>query len=356
MKDNRPWLTASLLGLLGSSFALAHHSAIVYYDLDSEIVLHEATVVEWRFTNPHAQLIFKATDDNGELVEWTASTGNVNSLIRLGYSAGTFEPGQVVTVYGNPARDGTSNMGALQVAIRGGDLVKFSIDDSLISLDTRPVAALTSEADGAGLTGVWRFIYGPIGPELKALVPKDAQFVDGYGQAQELVEGETGDFPLTEKGRAFQASWRPSDNVCKPPSPWVTTIAPYLIEFEQERAARIHLRYEYMDQERTIWLDGRGHPSIDRVPRSLQGHSVGHWDGDTLVVETTNMVANQVTRNGIQHTENAVIKEWFSRQGDMLTIVRVLEDPEHFTGPVAEVMQKQFVPGGEVIPYGECVP
>ena len=140
-------------------------------------------MVEWRFTNPHAQLIFKATDDNGELAEWTASTGNVNSLIRLGYSAETFEPGQVVTVYGNPARDGTSNMGALQVAIRGGDLVKFSIDDSLISLDSRPVAAPTSEADGTGLTGVWRFIYGPIGPELKALASKDARFVDGYGQA-----------------------------------------------------------------------------------------------------------------------------------------------------------------------------
>ncbi len=116
------------------------------------------------------------------------------------------------------------------------------------------------------------------------------------------------------------------------------------------------MRYEYMDQERTIWLDGRDHPLTDIVPRSLQGHSVGYWDGSTLAVETTNTVANQITRNGIHHTEDAIIREWFSREGDILTIVRVLEDSGHLTRPIAEVMLKQFVAGDELIPYGECVP
>lgn len=355
------WLTA-ISAVVVTSIAGAHHSAVVFYDLETEIVHQDATVLEWRYTNPHAQLVFETAGADSEPVQWIASTGNVNSLRRLGYTRETFEPGQIVTVSGNPARDGTFTMEAHQVDIRGGDVVNFSVDESLISLDTNAAVAASSltsaseDGDPGGLAGIWRFVYGPISDELKALAAPGAQFVDGYGQADELAVGDSGDFPLTATARDIQANWNPASSVCRPPSVWIGTIAPYLIEISEQRADRIHIRYEYMDQERTIWLDGRGHPSTDLVPRSLQGHSTGHWEGDTLVVETTNMVANIVTRNGIYHSENAVVTERFRRDGDNLIIARVLEDPDHFTRPIAEIMSKQRVPGGELITYGECVP
>ena len=132
--------------------------------------------------------------------------------------------------------------------------------------------------------------------------------------------------------------------------------SPYLQQFERVQGGRLHIRTEYLDIERTVWLDGRDHPPLSQRPRSLQGYSVGHWEEDTLVVETRGMFTNLVTRNGIYHSENAVITESFSREGDVLTVLRILEDPEHFTQPLASILPFRLTPYEEVSPYGTCVP
>ena len=67
------------------------------------------------------------------------------------------------------------------------------------------------------------------------------------------------------------------------------------------------------------------------------------------------MLSNQITLNGIYHSENAVLREWISTEGETLTVVRVLEDPEFFTEPIAEVVKRTFVPDGELLAYGPCV-
>ena len=45
----------------------------------------------------------------------------------------------------------------------------------------------------------------------------------------------------------------------------------------------IRVQGEWLDVERMIYLDGRAHPLASE--RSLQGHSIGHWEGATLVVD-----------------------------------------------------------------------
>ena len=60
------------------------------------------------------------------------------------------------------------------------------------------------------------------------------------------------------------------------------------------------------------------------------------------------------TRNGIYHSENAVMTERISRDGDIITWLRVLEDPDHFTQPVASILQYRRAPYPEVLPYGTC--
>ena len=61
--------------------------------------------------------------------------------------------------------------------------------------------------------------------------------------------------------------------------------APHQIEIRQGGNDRIELRYGEWDARRTIYLDGRKRPA-NQAP-SLLGHSVGRWDGDRLVVETS---------------------------------------------------------------------
>jgi hypothetical protein len=48
----------------------------------------------------------------------------------------------------------------------------------------------------------------------------------------------------------------------------------------------IVIHHEAITQPRRIYIDGRRHPPVDELLPTFNGHSIGHWDGDTLVVDT----------------------------------------------------------------------
>ena len=52
----------------------------------------------------------------------------------------------------------------------------------------------------------------------------------------------------------------------------------------------IYMVSGFMNSLRTIFLDGRSHTDPDVVVRTFNGESIGHWEGDTLVVETKHFV------------------------------------------------------------------
>ena len=358
MKSTTSGISIALTGLLtlGAPVVFSHHSGMVHYDPESEIMHEDVTVLAWRFVNPHAQLIYEAPDADGRLTQWTAQTPNVNRMKRLGLTAKSFEPGEVVTVSGHPRRDGRPEMNVL--AIARGDGSALEITDA----STGPVGIAAAPAvdhrfgDARDFAGVWVNVPGPVPAALiEALVPDDTVFWVAPGQGQEEVRGETRGLRLTEAAEAFMANWTPSYDECRPPSSWLAMTAPFLHEFSEQRGERLQIRHEYLDLERTIWLDARGHPRLDRVPKTLAGHSVGHWEGDTLVVETAHMLENQLTRNGVYHSEHAVLTEWVTREGQTLTMLRILQDPEYFERPVASILLKTLTASSEVPAYGACV-
>jgi hypothetical protein len=81
--------------------AFAHHSFAMYDR--SKVVTVAGTVKTWQFANPHSTLIVD-TIENGAPVEYTVEGSSVNTLIRIGWGAKTFEPGDKVTVVMNPQR------------------------------------------------------------------------------------------------------------------------------------------------------------------------------------------------------------------------------------------------------------
>ena len=311
-------------------------------------------IVAWRFANPHAHLVFEVPNADGVITQWRASTSSLPSLRRNGYSRETFQPGQIITLKGPPGR---GNRPVMEI-----DKVILS-DGTVINIDEPAPAAVFSATSVAAagkienpLAGYWEFIRGPISDEARALATEDAYFLHAFGQVTEDDEGESGDVPLTKKGKAFQLNWKGTDDECVAISGWMGFVAPYFVELEQPHNDRIRINYQYMDLERTVWLDGRSFPDLERAPRTPGGYSVGYWEGDTLVVETRNMLSNLVTRDGIHHSENAVIKERFSREGETLTIVRQLEDPDRFTRPIGSVVQRRWAADTEFAPWGDCVP
>ena len=116
--------------------------------------------------------------------------------------------------------------------------------------------------------------------------------------------------PYTEAGRAAQEYWaahpeEDSVHLCIFQL-WRIASAPLPHEIIQQED-RITILYEYEHQVRRIYMDGRGHPE-DEYP-TLMGHSVGWWDGDTLVVETTNAEDGYLRPQGYPHTSGAVFTQ-----------------------------------------------
>jgi len=129
--------------------------------------------------------------------------------------------------------------------------------------------------------------------------------------------------------------------------------APFPMAIDEGRDL-IVFRMEYYDLVRVIYLDGRDHPPADH-PHTKSGHSVGHWDGDTLVVDTTHIAAGTFMNNGFDHSENMHITERFrlSPDGNTLWSTQVYEDEETFEGLAARYIAFVREPGGFIYPF-EC--
>ena len=92
---------------------------------------------------------------------------------------------------------------------------------------------------------------------------------------------------------------------------------------------------------RRIYMDGIGH-TVGADP-SFNGDSVGHWDGDTLVVETNNVRAGTIDRDGVPYSDKLTAVERIRRVSPTrLEIETTLTDPEAFVTPFT--LKRAYVP------------
>lgn len=211
---------------------------------------------------------------------------------------------------------------------------------------------------GADFTGFWTAKYErtPTGAALFEKIPKNAVFIDDAG-AGELAEGDFSGLVLSKEAQAAVKAYDfdsefDQEKTCVPPSAAFYMQAPFPIEIHQADKL-IVLKIEYFDMVRLIFLDGREIP-VD-APLSKNGYSVGHWDGDELVVETGRLSPATFMNNGFDHSENLKMTERFKISSDSQTLwlIQIYEDPEVFTGIGARYMAWSKREGEYVYPY-EC--
>jgi glyoxylase-like metal-dependent hydrolase (beta-lactamase superfamily II) len=89
----------------------------------------------------------------------------------------------------------------------------------------------------------------------------------------------------------------------------------------------------YGRADRTIWMDGRPHPS-EHAEHLWEGFSTGRVERNQLIVTTTHMKAGWVLRNYAPASSKSVMTEYFVRHGDLLTMTTVLEDPVYYEEPL----------------------
>lgn len=305
----------------------AHHSDVAF-DMEA-VTAFRAEIVEYNWRNPH--VYFRVvTSVTGQPVEWLIQSNPTMMLARSGWSEDTFQPGETVTVRGHPERD-PEKKSAILMDITKEDGTVFS---RILGRDSEETARATS------LNGKWKARASELGPLFNAL----------------------DSIPPTEKGAAAMAAYDIfEDEYLKSCVGLATPIAfamgAVLYVSEVELGDEIvYFRFEGYDLERPVYMDGRGHP--EDVEPTIQGHSIGWWEDDTLVIDTANFAYHpSAYQNGIPSGEQKhVIERYRLKDDGSGVIVEVfLEDPEYLSETFSATFEWQYTPNTEMYRY-DCQP
>ena len=139
---------------------------------------------------------------------------------------------------------------------------------------------------------------------------------------------------------------------CLPPGmPGIMGVFQYPIEF-LFTPGRVTILAEAWGQWRRIYTDGRPHP--DDPEPSFQGDSIGHWEGDTLVVDTVAIKDAAKIQLGMGHSDKLHITERLRqdpKDPDKLTDTIMLDDPEALAAPYTNVVTYKRTRDGTLLEF-----
>ena len=162
--------------------------------------------------------------------------------------------------------------------------------------------------------------------------------------------------PFTEFGaerwRTVDTAKDPS-SICLPVGPSRGFTAPFPFMLAQS-SSMISIMFEYQTIWRAIHLDGRPHPDDLADYPYFMGHSIGKWEGDTLVVDTQGIDERSwLDTAGHEHSDKLRLTERFKKTGpDTIEWTVTFDDPVYFTRPWS--ISRTFTrgkPGDRVLPY-----
>jgi Family of unknown function (DUF6152) len=296
--------------------ARAHHSAAAF-DTQQEVRV-TGTITAYSFRNPHVYMVLQVKKADGSVVSMEIEAGAASVLNPLGFSRDSVALGDLVTIVGNPAR---AKPDALML---GRDLYKRDGTFYPLNIASRSVYAARN-GTATSIAGTW---FAPRS-EFNA-------FLGGVNR-----------WPVTARGTAAMASVDPratTQKDCIPVGAPALMFYPVANTVTVDRD-RVVMKVDWMESERIVYLDGRSHPPAAQT--SLHGHSVGRFEGGTLVVETTNFSDHP---NGLSmalpsSTRKRLIERFrVGPDGKSLIYSGVIEDPVYLSRPVEWSGQWQYRP------------
>lgn len=321
---NRVNFFPAILGVIAfAGPSNAHHSDAIY---DREVtVAGEGVVTRYTYRNPHVLIGVELANNDGEIVEWLVETGSTPIMNRSGWSADMLSPGDRINVRLHPERTGNLH----------GILHSLETSEGEVFMQIEDAAVETVPAES--LEGVWRGARQP-------------------GAFQRMRSMAI--TPAAEAGRAAYAENGPDPSrECDPATaPFNIASGLYLTGIEL-LDDRVIVRNEFLDVYREVWTDGREHPADGEY--TLQGHSIGWWEDDTLVVDTRYFEENPSGngRGGTPSSRQKQVVERYSLTEDGMRAVvdYVLEDPVYLAEPFEGRTEMIYSPHLELVDYN-CIP
>jgi len=307
--------TSLLVGLLVASVSSAHHSPAAF-DQTKEVRL-EGTVTKYAYNNPHTYITLEMEGANGARVSQLIEVGPISTVLPLGLTRDSLKVGDRVSVRANPPRRGTGTVMGLDLTRADGVVLPLHISAASVRPESTAVAT--------SIAGTWQ----PLGQYFSALnraVPN---------------------FPLTERGRAELTESRRTN--ATPHSDCVPAGAPMLMVYSVASrvtvtSSTVVFDVDWLDAQRIVHL-GATHPA--NLAPSLQGHSIGRWEGSVLVVDTVGFEPHKEGIGfGLGSSAEKHLVERFSLEPDgrHLRYEATVEDPVYLTEPVRHTSLWAFSP------------
>lgn len=357
-----------LAGVFLPTIAFAHHGEAPHYDGSKEIVV-EGVLTDFHLVNPHAYVYFDVKAEDGTAQHWRCELGT--NLRRFGWTEETLAPGGRVRVTGNPARreehvckiDAIEHEDGRTIGFRGAPTEGTStykpnaeqmafVGQEKPLVDVLAVGSMAAasrvlvDVPTGGLFGHWR----ATGAGVKGIAGI------GGGRGNRNAAAIVSDLALptsfmiptyTSEGQAVLDSY--DERFDNPALQCESSLFDGMIhhgitnEFVQESENSIRWVYGFMDLMRTIHLDQDEHPR--ELEPSTMGYSIGHWQGDSLVVDTRGLdkqwLYNTSQTTHIIASDQLYVREKLThdRVNDHLIIEYTANDPLFWQEPISGVIR-----------------
>ncbi len=338
----------------------AHHELRAEFDEQKHVTLR-GIVTRFEWDNPHALLYLDVTDKSGAIANWGVEWASPLDLGRAGWSRDVVQVGDAVSVEGWPARDGSHFVSGRNITLPGGKRL------------SEPAETERPRQEASKPTPRW-----PDGHPRLGVVPGESGYW-AYPSAPSLVDSTAGKILMDENGLLANiadahkvAPFQPwaeglyeyrqrtllkDDPMlsCLPPAGPRLFQAAHGVQFlEQPERQRIFVMSGGGNRNwKLIYLDGRALPNSEDVTPTYWGYSSGHWDGDTLVVESN--AFNErfwFSGGGLPHTETLRLTERFSRPDfNTLKYEVTVNDPGTYTRPWSSSWTLSWVAGRDIQEY-----
>jgi len=264
--------------------------------------------------NPHVYLYVEETAPDGEVVTWEVEGQPPAILRRMGWSKDTVKLGDRITANGSPGRDPERNIMLLETLEKPDDSV---LDTAMLTVMTslqKPDVTNPEPADSLAGTWATQLNMAAVSP---LWMPTPER--------------------LTEKGRTAKQDFvetrdSPAINCVASPAP-IMMLTPDIKSIEIKDDV-VLIRGEFDAVERTIHLNADSHAD---APASLHGHAVGHWEGETLVIETAKFAPHR-TGNGTgvpSGSEKQLVERLHLNEARTHLVYSFeLTDPEYLAQPI----------------------
>jgi hypothetical protein len=121
MKKMTLLLAATFVAFLVTAPLLAHHGE-ANYDTD-KVVSVKGTVSDFEFINPHTLITLDVKNDKGEIEKWDCEMRSPTMLVRAGgWDKNTLKPGDVITVFGYRAKNGSTVLRLQKLTLPDGTM------------------------------------------------------------------------------------------------------------------------------------------------------------------------------------------------------------------------------------------